>query len=196
MRATLKYSSSPHGEVRALCEPRTTRAWHYPQKAKPRLRRGFSTFGRRSAQQRNRVDRCCALAQFEVQLWLGDRTGLAGGADHVATVDVSTLGNTHRTKVSIGRHITVGMTDEDEVAITFNARADIDDSAVVGRLDRGTIGHFDIDAGTLGRGEVHQHATAYRPAEAGACSRSWRCGSGLRRRSGVGDLNRRRGRLS
>jgi hypothetical protein len=54
--------------------------------------------------------------------------------------------------------------DEDEVAVTLDARADIDDLAVLGGANRRTFRRFDVDAGALGRYEVGDDLALTLPA--------------------------------
>ena len=68
-------------------------------------------------------------------------------------------------EVGVGRDVAVGVADEDEVAVALDARADIDDGAVLGGADRGAFRRLDVDAGALAGREVDDDLAADRPAE-------------------------------
>src|SRR3954451_4594539 len=118
-----------------------------------------------------RVDRGRALAHFEVQLRTRDVAGRTGLADDLAALDGLAFLHTQFAGVSIGGDEAIGMPHQHEVAIALEFAARVGDDALLGRLDRGSFRHRDVDAVVLSgarlRAEALALAAAHRPAEAG-----------------------------
>src|SRR5262249_32672651 len=120
---------------------------------------------RSAREQRDRIDWGRSLAQFEVQLRPRHRSGHARETDDVTASDIGALLHADRFEVGIGRDVPVGMADQDKIAIALDARAHIDDLAVLSRTDRRALWRFDIDAGLLARDEIGDDLARDRPAE-------------------------------
>ena len=83
-----------------------------------------------------RVDRGRSLAQFEVQLRRVDVARVAGLGDHLSALDRFAPLHVEFAIVAIGRDEAVRMLDEDEVAVTFQSVARVDDRAALRRPNR------------------------------------------------------------
>src|SRR5690606_34648107 len=69
---------------------------------------------RSAREERGRVDRGGAAAEFEVELRAGDRAGHADRADGIAASDLGAALHRDVAQVGIGRDVAVGVADEDE----------------------------------------------------------------------------------
>ena len=166
-------------------------AWQYIQdlagRLGVRLERKRSAEASSSARQMlHRIDGRRALSDLEMQLRRGHVSGLAGLGDHLPALDRVAALHHHFAGMRIGRHETVGVTDQNQIAVALELVAGIGDDAVVGGLDRRAFRQREIDAvillaGGLGS-EAGDDAAACGPAETG--------GAGIRL-GGIRFLDRR-----
>ncbi len=87
----------------------------------------------------------------------------------LAAADVCALLDADGFEVGVGRHVAIGVADEDEVAVALDARADIDHLAILGGADRRAFRRLDIDAGLLAGDEVGDDLA--RDRASGTCRR-------------------------
>src|SRR5208282_5013169 len=130
---------------------------------------------------RGRIDRGRSLAQFEVELRRIDVAGVAGLGDHLPALDLIAALDVEFAVVAISRDEAIGMLDENEVAVTLEAVAGINDDAALRRPDRCAGRHGDVDAVVAASLEPLNDAPARRPAEFGLDA----CGVGV----GAGQRN-------
>ncbi|ENN86963.1 hypothetical protein RHSP_14185 [Rhizobium freirei PRF 81] len=95
--------------------------------------------------ERHWVDRSRILADFEVQLRLADVAAHARRSKGLAALDLLPPGDAESIRMAVDRDRTVVMANENRVAEFLQAVAGIDDDAVLGSLDRRTLGNRDVD---------------------------------------------------
>src|SRR3981189_1852717 len=149
----------------------------------------------RSVEELKRVNRRRSLADLEVELRRPHLPGLTRLGTDLAALDRVTALHHQFTRMGICGDVTVGVPNQNQIAITLELIAGIGDDAVLRRLHWRTFGDRQIDTVVrlaIGLGAVGRyHLAAYRPAE-----RRQRAGGlgGLDRR-GDGSVFDRRGGL-
>src|ERR1700733_1064427 len=93
-----------------------------------------------------RVDRRRSFAQFEVKLRRVDVASVAGLGDHLPTLDRFAPLHVELAIVAVSRDEPVRMLDEDEVAVSLEAVARVNDGAAFGRPNRRARRNRDVDA--------------------------------------------------
>ena len=93
-----------------------------------------------------RVDRRRSLAQFEVKLRRIDVAGVAGLGDHLPALDLFAPLHVEFAIIAVSRDEAVRMLDEDEVPVSLESVARVDDGAALGRPNRRARGNLDVDA--------------------------------------------------
>src|SRR5258708_39461085 len=81
-----------------------------------------------------------------MQLWRCHRTGCAGARDHLTTLYRIVAFDQNFAGVRVGRNETVGMADQDQVAVTAKLAAGIGDHAILRRAHRGSFWYRKIDS--------------------------------------------------
>src|SRR5947209_8544313 len=100
-----------------------------------------------------------------MQLRGGNVAGLAGLRDHLAAMHRIAALDVKLAIVGVGRHVTIGVADQHEIAIALQRAAGIGDLAVLGGAHRGAFGQRDIDAVVAAGLKTLDDAAARRPAE-------------------------------
>src|ERR1700722_1901433 len=93
-----------------------------------------------------RVDWRRSLAQLEVKLRRIDVAGVAGFGDHLPALDLLAPLHVEFAIVAVSRDEAVRMLDENQVAVSFESVARIDDGAALSRPNRRTSRDGDVDA--------------------------------------------------
>src|ERR1700733_11681824 len=100
----------------------------------------------RPVEELQRVDRRRAFADLEVQLRRSDLARLAGLGNDLAALDgVATL-HQQFTRMGIGGDVTVGVPNQNQVAVALELIARIGNDAILGSLHRRAFGHRQVDA--------------------------------------------------
>jgi hypothetical protein len=100
-----------------------------------------------------------------MQLWRGDIAGLTGFGDDLTALDLIAALDGNLAIIGISGGKAVGMTDQHEIAISFQLASGIDDGAVFSRFHGCALRHGDIDA-VIGAGfERLDDPAAHWPAE-------------------------------
>jgi hypothetical protein len=149
-----------------------------------------------AGQLRQRIDRLAVAADLEVQ-HVARRAGVAHARDHLPGGDARALAHQAAFVVRIGRQPFLGMLDDDQLAVTDQARAGIDHDAIGGRLHvlSGAAGDVDalprLVAGDVAadqlalRGPAPRGPSASRRGGGGAAARRARRRRGTRRDRGA-----------
>jgi len=109
------------------------------------LHRVRNTERSRPIQELKRVNRRRSLAYLEVELRRSDLARLTGFGNGLAALDGIAALHQQFTGMRIGGDVTVGMPNQNEIAITLELISGIGDDAVFGRLHRGAFRHRQID---------------------------------------------------
>src|SRR5579883_3162613 len=152
-----------------------------PGLSRPRLMRRR---GRHRHQIFPRINRFLAAAQFEMKLRLADISGRPDPGDHLAAGDLLPGFDQDHVAMGIGGDETVGMLDQDQIAVAAHLVAGIGDNAAVGGLDRRAARRGDVNAviaRAIGSGaKTFDDAALHRPQEfaaaAGGASGASGCG--------------------
>src|SRR5215470_14633896 len=86
-----------------------------------------------------RVDRGRALADFKMQLRRGDAAGLPGMRNHLAAFHGLAALDQNIAGMRVGGDETIGVANQDQIAIALELTAGISDDAIFRGFDRGTL---------------------------------------------------------
>src|SRR3954463_12700023 len=129
----------------------------------------FSSRALRAVEELKRVNRRRSLADLEMELRRPHLTRLTRFGNDLAALDRLPALHHQFTRMGICGDITVGVPNQDQIAITLELISRIGDDAVFGRLHRRAFGNGDIDAVVLlavgFRAVARDHAATHRPAE-------------------------------
>src|SRR5262245_33267239 len=106
----------------------------------------WSVGGSRGVKEAHRIHGGGALADFEMDLRAGYRTGLAGLGDDVAALDRVAALDEQVSIVGVGGNPAAFMANEDQIAITFELVSGIGDDASLCRAYIGALGNRNVDA--------------------------------------------------
>src|SRR5690349_19065245 len=124
------------------------------------------TSGSRPTQILRRVYRCRALADFEMQLRRGDVAGLTGMRNHLAAFHGLAALDQNVAGMRVGGDETIGVANQDQIAIALELAPGISHDAVFRSLDRGALRHGKVDAVILHAvrlgSERYDHAATHR----------------------------------
>src|SRR6185503_3834556 len=98
-----------------------------------------------AAEELRRIDRGRPFPDLEVQLRRRHVAGLTGMRNHLPPPDCVATLDEQLARMRIGRHISIRVTDQDEITVALELVAGVCNDAIIGRLDGRPFGNGEID---------------------------------------------------
>src|SRR4026209_955231 len=122
-----------------------------------------------AAEELRRIDRGRSFPDLEVQLRRRHVAGLSGMRNHLPPPDCVAALDEQLARMRVGGHISVRVTDQNEITVALELVAGVSNDAVIGRLDGRPFGNGEIDTVILRAvrlaAETGNDAAASGPAE-------------------------------
>src|SRR6476620_1573861 len=98
-----------------------------------------------AAEELRRIDRSRSFPDLEVQLRGCHVAGLSGMCNHLSPLDRVAALDEQLARMRIGGHISIRVTDQNEITVALALVAGVGNDAVIGRLDGRPVGNGEID---------------------------------------------------
>ena len=104
------------------------------------------------------------MTQFKMKLWRSNRPALPGFGDCLSALHFIAALDLQLTVMCVGRHIAIGVTDQDQIAIALELITGKGDFAFFARFNLRSLRDGDVDA-VAAISEIMNDMSAHRPTK-------------------------------